>query len=92
MHHEDSVYQELYDLGLKLKKEPDAWTELIYKTDGFELEVFHDYIGTWGIVLNGDWIFPPTIKYPRDIYNEVKLLIRNNKLKTILNESNTSKC
>jgi hypothetical protein len=84
MYHEDSVYQVLYDLGLKLKKEPDAWTELIYKTDGFELEVFHDYDGIWGIELNGDGVSPPTNKYPRDIYNEVKLLIRNNKLKRIL--------
>ena len=84
MYYEDKVYEELYSLGLSLKKEPDEWTELIYEKDGFYLEVFHDFYGIWGIELNSEHITPPTKKYPRDIYNEVKMLIRKHKLKTIL--------
>ena len=84
MYYEDKVYEELYGLGLCLKSKPDAWTELIYEKDGFKLEVYHDYTGIWGIELNSEHITPPTTKFPRDIYNEVKLIIRKHKLKTIL--------
>ena len=85
-------YQWFYDLGFKLNTKSDAWTEFIYETKGFKLEVYLDYADIWGIELNGEHIPPPTTKYPRDIYNETKLLIRKHKLKKILNESNTSKC
>ena len=85
-------YQWFYDLGFKLNTKSDAWTEFIYETKGFKLEVYRDYAGIWVIELNGEGVQPPTKKYPRDIYNEVKILIRRYKLNRILNESSKSEC